>query len=75
MFEALLKVNGEVWDCYCVVDDQWPAEGVLETYKVRTAVHIFRKRPACMGDITRFASCMHAYAGHCGDGERERLLC
>lgn len=35
MFEALLKANGESWHSYNVVDDQWPAEGVLDTYKVR----------------------------------------
>jgi hypothetical protein len=35
MFEALLKAGGESWDAYYVVDDKWPAEGVLETYKVR----------------------------------------
>ena len=36
MFEQLLRTEdiGEIWDTFYPTDDQWPAEGDLEGYKV-----------------------------------------
>ena len=37
MFEQLLRTqdSGEIWDVFYPTDDQWPAEGALESYKVQ----------------------------------------
>ena len=51
MFEQLLRTkdSGEVWETFYPTDDQWPADGELESYKVNHFFFCPRHPSKCSG--------------------------